>query len=114
CRLSSYSDSTRRESPPASVRRHWRRSRYNGRECFDSVVDCGGRGMAEPLRVGVIGLGPRWRRRYLPALMALRKLFRIEVLCDPAFERALAQAKQLDCRAASGPSQVVDSAAVEA
>src|SRR5436190_12094368 len=69
--------------------------------------------MAEPLRVGVIGLGPRWRRRYLPALLSLRKLFRIEVLCDPAFERACSQAKQLDCRAVSGPSQVVDSAGVE-
>ena len=44
--------------------------------------------MTDLLRVGVIGLGRRWRKRYKPALGALRQRFAVRAVCDQVRERA--------------------------
>src|SRR5262249_53159672 len=58
--------------------------------------------MAERLRVGVIGLGRRWRTRYGPALAALRDRFAVRAVADPSAGRAAAVAHELGCAAAPG------------
>ncbi len=70
--------------------------------------------MAKALHLGVIGLGPRWHKRYKPALLALRDQFRVSLLCDPVPQRALQEAKALGCRAVGGPTALVENLAVEA
>src|SRR5260370_41165099 len=54
------------------------------------------------LRVGILGLGRRWRRRYRPALHALRDRFVIRSVWDALPVRASRNARQLGCRAAGG------------
>src|SRR6266849_5419980 len=54
------------------------------------------------LRVGVLGWGRRWRRRYRPALHALRDRFVVRAVWDAMPVRASRQARQLRCRAAGG------------
>src|SRR5262249_43309385 len=49
------------------------------------------------LRVGIIGLGVRWRKRYRPALTALRDRFTVTVVCDQVHQRTAAEAKRLGC-----------------
>ena len=71
-------------------------------------------GMAKLLRVGVIGLGPRWQKRYKPALLAMRHRFRVALLCDAVPQRALREAKLLGCRAVGGPTALVEDDTVEA
>src|SRR5258707_885141 len=44
--------------------------------------------MANSLRVGVIGLGRRWQRRYKPALLSLSEQFTLVALCDQVPQRA--------------------------
>jgi predicted dehydrogenase len=63
--------------------------------------------MINPLRVGVIGLGPRWQRRYKPALRALRDCFRLVALCDQVQQRAALEAGRLGCDAALGPTELL-------
>lgn len=70
--------------------------------------------MTKPVRVGVIGLGRRWRKRYKPALLALRKLFRIQALYDSVQYQADQEAKLLDCEAAAGPTQMLESEEIDA
>jgi predicted dehydrogenase len=64
--------------------------------------------MNDPLGVGVIGLGRRWRRRYRSALAALRQQFRIVGLCDQKFARAEREARQLGCAAVTGPAALLE------
>jgi myo-inositol 2-dehydrogenase/D-chiro-inositol 1-dehydrogenase len=60
------------------------------------------------LRIGVIGLGRRWRRRYGPALRALRERFTVRAVSDPASWRAEREAKHLGCTAAAGPTELLE------
>jgi predicted dehydrogenase len=70
--------------------------------------------MTNPLRVGVIGLGPRWRRQYRPALGSLREQFEISAVCDQVHERAARAAKRLGCAAAGGPTDLLERKDVDA
>src|SRR6516165_3280593 len=58
------------------------------------------------LRVGIIGLGRRWRRRYRPALEALRDRYEIKAVCDEVRARAVHEGRHLGC-AAMGPGGLV-------
>jgi predicted dehydrogenase len=64
--------------------------------------------MSERLRVGVIGLGRRWRRRYAPALAALPDLFEVAAVCDQVPQQAAVAAARLRCPAAAGPSELIE------
>jgi len=64
--------------------------------------------MNERLRVGIIGLGRRWRARYAPALAALSDLFEIAAVYDPVPQRASVEAARLHCSAAAGASELIE------
>jgi predicted dehydrogenase len=64
--------------------------------------------MTNPLRVGVIGLGRRWRKRYRPALRALHDRFRVHALYDQVQQRALLEAQRLHCDAAAGLTELFE------
>jgi predicted dehydrogenase len=70
--------------------------------------------MTEPLRVGVIGLGPLWNRQYAPALRGLRDRFEVAAVCDQVQERAARVAKRLDCPAAGGPTDLLQRDGIDA
>jgi predicted dehydrogenase len=65
------------------------------------------------LRVGVIGLGRRWRR-YRPLLTRLREHVEVRAVCDQVARRAEAEARSLRCTAAAGPVELLERADVEA
>src|SRR5438067_8986693 len=67
-----------------------------------------------PLRLGVIGLGAAWRKRYRPALLALADHFLIEIVCDQVLGRAERVARELGCAAAAGPAELLESGRVDA
>jgi predicted dehydrogenase len=58
--------------------------------------------------VGVIGLGRRWRRRFRPALRALRGQFSLAAVCDQAAARARQAGRRLRCAAAAGPTELLE------
>ena len=66
------------------------------------------------LRVGVLGLGRHWRRRYRPALLALRGRFEVTALGDPVAERAFREARRLGCATAAGPAELLERPDVDA
>jgi predicted dehydrogenase len=66
------------------------------------------------LRLGVIGLGRRWRKRYRSALLALRDRFQVRALYDQRVTYARAEADLLSCRLAAGPTDLLASEDVEA
>lgn len=70
--------------------------------------------MTKSVRVGVIGLGSRWRRRYLPALLALRDRFRVSAVHGQVEQQALAEARRLGCAAVRGLTPLLESDDVEA
>lgn len=47
------------------------------------------------IRVGVVGIGPLWESRHLPALRALSDRFDVAAVCDPVQHRAQQAARQL-------------------
>lgn len=65
------------------------------------------------LRVGVIGLGRRWRR-YRPLLARLREHVEVRAVCDQLESRAEIAARQFSCSAAAGPVELLEHADVEA
>lgn len=65
------------------------------------------------LRVGVLGLGRRWRR-YRSVLERLRSQLAVRVVCDALSHRAERQARQLGCAAAAGPVELLDRDDVDA
>lgn len=65
------------------------------------------------LRVGVIGLGRRWRR-YRSLLVRLRDHLEVRAVCDQIGQRAEKQAQTLGCAAASGPVELLERADVQA
>jgi predicted dehydrogenase len=70
--------------------------------------------MEKVLRIGVVGLGRRWHKRYRPALRRLSKNFSIRAVCDQIPQRAAWEAKRLACDAAAGPTQLLEREDVEA
>lgn len=70
--------------------------------------------MTPPLRVGVIGLGDRWQKRYKPALGALKARFDIRALGDQGHQCAETEAAQLGCAALAGIGALIDNDDVEA
>jgi predicted dehydrogenase len=70
--------------------------------------------MANPLRIGVNGLGPRWRRLYRPALLALSDRFELRAVCDHVAQRAEQESAQLGCRSVAGPAALVERDDIEA
>jgi predicted dehydrogenase len=70
--------------------------------------------MEKVLRIGIIGLGKRWQKRYKPAFHALRRRFSVRVLCDQVQERAKLEAKQMACDVAAGPRQLLEREDVDA
>jgi predicted dehydrogenase len=66
------------------------------------------------LRLGVIGLGRRWRKHYLPALLRLRDRFEVRSLCDQVASRAIRQARRLGCDAAAGPTELLERSDLDA
>lgn len=54
------------------------------------------------LKVGVVGLGPTWSSRYLPALTALRSRYEVRAVCDPVAHLACQAARELDARPVDG------------
>ncbi len=65
------------------------------------------------LRVGVIGLGRRWRR-YRALLARLRDHVEVRAVCDHIARRADSEAQQFDCAAAVGPVELLERPDVEA
>jgi predicted dehydrogenase len=65
------------------------------------------------LRVGVLGLGRRWRR-YRPIVERLRRQLVVTAVCDARPRRAERQAQQLGCAVAAGPVELLDRDDVEA
>ncbi|HEY7311898.1 MAG TPA: hypothetical protein VH643_21215 [Gemmataceae bacterium] len=65
------------------------------------------------LRVGVIGLGRRWRR-YRPILAQLRDHVEVRAVWDHVVRRAESEARQLRCTAAGGPVELIERSDVEA
>ena len=70
--------------------------------------------MAARLQVGIIGLGPRWRKHYQPALRSLREHFEVRALCDQVGQRAGQEAKELGCAAVAGPAALLEREDVQA
>jgi predicted dehydrogenase len=70
--------------------------------------------MGERLRVGIIGLGRQWRRRYAPALEALSDSFEVAGVCDQIAQQAASEAARLHCPAAAGPSELLERDDVDA
>jgi predicted dehydrogenase len=68
--------------------------------------------MAARLRVGVIGLGRRWRR-YRRALEGPGPRLAVAALCDEVALRAEQEARELGCAAAAGPTELVERPDVE-
>jgi predicted dehydrogenase len=72
--------------------------------------------MARRLRVGVIGLGQRWRRHYRAALLGLcgDDRPRVRAVFDPRPRRAEREARALGCRAADSLTALLEAEDVEA
>src|SRR3989442_4063408 len=62
----------------------------------------------------MIGVGPRYLKRYKPALLRRPERFGIRAVCDQVQQRAAGEAKQLGCAAAAGPAEMLERADVEA
>jgi len=54
------------------------------------------------LRIGVVGIGPAWQTRHLPALRALSDRFEVRAICDPVRHRAEQAVRQLDATVCDG------------
>jgi predicted dehydrogenase len=65
-------------------------------------------------RLGVIGLGSGWHRRYLPVLLRLHERFAVTAVCDPVHERAAVEARRLGCAATAGPTELLGRQDVDA
>jgi predicted dehydrogenase len=70
--------------------------------------------MAYPLRLGVIGLGDRWQRRYEPALRALPDRFVVRALCDEVYAQAAEEARKHHCEAMLGPTALLEREDIDA
>jgi predicted dehydrogenase len=69
--------------------------------------------VTDRLRIGILGLGRRWRR-YRPALDALRSRLAVRAVWDPRSVRAKTVARDLRCAAAGGILELVERDDVDA
>ncbi len=69
---------------------------------------------SQPLRVGVIGLGPIWRKRYKPIVLGDRQRFQVRVVCDQLRHLALAEARRLASEVADGPTDLLETPDLDA
>jgi predicted dehydrogenase len=69
--------------------------------------------MTSRLRVGVIGLGRRWRR-YRETIAELREHLEVRGVCDHVARRAERAARQVGCPRAAGPVDLLERDDVEA
>jgi predicted dehydrogenase len=67
--------------------------------------------MSDRLRVGVIGLGKRWRR-YRAVLAAVP--LRVQAVCDTSPRRAIHEAQRLHCEAVEGTEELLERNDIEA
>lgn len=58
--------------------------------------------------VGIIGLGPVWDWRYLPALQNLRRRIRVRAVYDSVLSRAESAAEELDADVCTGVLSLLD------
>jgi predicted dehydrogenase len=65
------------------------------------------------LRVGVIGLGRRWRR-YRPILVRLHEHIEVRAVYDQIARRAEVEARQLHCSPVAGPVELLERSDIEA
>lgn len=63
--------------------------------------------MPTRLRVGIVGLGRRWRQ-YLPALSGLRRHLEISGVCDQVAEIAERTARRIGCAPAAGAVDLLE------
>jgi predicted dehydrogenase len=66
------------------------------------------------LRVGVVGLGEAWEKRYKPALRALSDRFEVHCVCEPVAHLAAQVAREFDATAVDGFRALVDRPDVDA
>ena len=66
------------------------------------------------LRVGLVGLGPSWGTRHLPALTALSSRYEVRAVCDPVAHRAAQVANELGARSVDGFRALASSEDIEA
>jgi hypothetical protein len=66
------------------------------------------------LNVGIIGLGRRWHADYWPALLRERRRFHVKAVCDQSRLRTVEVARQLGCEAAEGPTDLMETADLDA
>jgi predicted dehydrogenase len=88
------------DNMPLAAWRLWKslsRKRHSDYRLMDKLV-----------RVGIIGLGRHWRRRYLPALLALRDRFQVRSVCDQMPQRSAEKARRLGCKPAGGPTEMLE------
>ena len=64
--------------------------------------------MTQPVRIGVIGLGRRWRKRYRPALRLVTDHFKVCGVYDQLRRRAVSVAKEIGCDAAQGVVELLN------
>jgi predicted dehydrogenase len=69
---------------------------------------------SRPLKVGVIGLGRRWRRHYAPALARLPARYHLSAVCDEVEERARLEARRQHCDVSAGPAELLERPDVDA
>jgi predicted dehydrogenase len=70
--------------------------------------------MGRLLRVGIVGLGQRWQRRYRQALAALNDRYQIAAVCDQVLECAAQEGRRLGCPSVAGPAELVQGKEVDA
>lgn len=70
--------------------------------------------MKNPLRLGVIGLGRNWRRRYRVALRAMPERFKVQAVYDQVRGRAERAAAALGCEAFPAMTALLEHADIDA
>jgi len=66
------------------------------------------------LRIGVVGVGPAWESRHLPALRALSERFEVVAFCDPVQHRAEYAARQFNADVHDGFRGLISRESVDA
>lgn len=70
--------------------------------------------MRDPLRIGAIGLGRHWRRRFRPALQAMPDRFAVRAVYDAIRVRAEREARSLGCEALPGMTPLLEREDIDA
>lgn len=66
------------------------------------------------LRIGVVGVGPAWESRHLPALRALSDRFEVCAVCDPVQHRAEYVARQFNASVHDGFRVLINRSDIDA